>query len=307
MNEMNDRNQTLNGPLVTVVTPSFNQGRFIRETIESVLSQDYPNIEYLVIDGGSTDDTLAVLQSYGHRLFWVSEPDKGQAHAVNKGWRRAKGDILAWLNSDDLYEPGAVRTAVDHLVHNPHVGMVYGEGYFVDESGQPINRYPTYPFNPDRFLERCGICQPTVFVRRAVIEEVGNVDESLNFCMDYELWIRISKRYSAGYVPQHLAKSRLHDECKTIKHRVKSHKEVLDMLHRHYGFVPPNLLGAYVREVVASSGSDSVRNSKVLSFLAMLVLGPREFLRYNYRLPLSEIGRWTQGLTKGLKKVWGEL
>ena len=143
MNEMDDLNRLSIGPLVTVVTPSFNQGRFIRETIESVLSQDYPNLEYMVIDGGSTDDTLSILKSYQDRFAWVSEPDRGQAHAINKGWRCAKGEILAWLNSDDIYQPGAIRTAVEYFIHNQQVGMVYGEAYHVDESGQPIDRYPT--------------------------------------------------------------------------------------------------------------------------------------------------------------------
>jgi len=306
MNEMDDLNRTSNGPLVTVVTPSFNQGRFIRDTIESVLSQDYPNLEYMVIDGGSTDDTLSVLKSYEDRFAWVSEPDRGQAHAINKGWRGAKGEILAWLNSDDIYQPGAVRIAVDHLMRNPHVGMVYGEGYLVDESGQPIDRYPTDPFDPDRFFERCGICQPTVFVRRAVIEDVGYVDETLDFCIDYDLWTRISKKHTVAYLPQYLAKSRLHEECKTIKYRVKAHKEVLDMLHRHYGFVPPSLLGAYAREVLISYGTPSAPLSKALFFLGMIALGSREFIRYNSCLPLSEMGRWKRGLAKGVKKMWAE-
>lgn len=294
-------------PLVSIVTPSYQQGQFIRETIESVLSQDYPRIEYLIMDGGSTDDTLSILKSYGDRLVWVSEPDRGQAQAINKGWRCAKGEILAWLNSDDIYQPGAVRTAVDHLMRNPRIGMVYGEGFLIDESGRHIDRYPTDPFDPDRFFERCGICQPTVFVRRAVIEDVGYVDETLNFCIDYDLWTRISKKHTVAYLPQYLAKSRLHEDCKTIKYRVKAHQEVLDMLHRHYGCVPPNLLGAYVREVLASCGSDVVKKNKALSFLAMLALGGREFIRYNSRLPLSEFGRWKRGLTKGVRKLWADL
>lgn len=307
MNEMDDLNPPSNGPLVTVVTPSFNQGRFIRDTIESVLSQDYPNLEYMVIDGGSTDDTLSILKSYGDRFAWVSEQDRGQAHAINKGWRCAKGEILAWLNSDDIYQPGAIRTAVEFLIHNQQAGMVYGEAYHVDESGQPIDRYPTDPFDPDRFLERCSICQPTVFVRRAVIEDVGYLDESLNFCLDYELWIRIAKKYTLAYVPQYLAKSRLHEECKTIKFRLRTHKEVLDMLHRHYGFVPPSLLGAYIREVLTSYGTPSTPLNKVLFLLCVVAIGTREFIRYNSRLPLSEMGRWKRGLAKGVKKVWAEL
>jgi glycosyltransferase involved in cell wall biosynthesis len=305
-NEMDDLIQTSNEPFVTVVTPSFNQGRFIRDTIESVLSQDYPNLEYMVIDGGSTDDTLSILQSYGHRFAWVSEPDGGQAHAINKGWRCAKGEILAWLNSDDIYQQGAIRTAVEFLMHNQQVGMVYGEAHHVDESGQSIDRYPTEPFDPDRFFERCSICQPTVFVRRAVIEDVGYLNESLNFCLDYELWVRIAKKYTPAYVPQYLAKSRLHQECKTIKYRVKVHKEALDMLHHHYGYVPPLLLGAYVREVITSHAAASTPLNKVSFLFNMVAMGTREFIRYNSRLPLSEMGRWQRGLAKGVKKVWEE-
>ena len=298
---MDNLSRPSNAPRVTVVTPSFNQGRFIRDTIESVLSQDYPNLEYMVIDGGSTDSTLSILKNYEDRLTWVSEPDHGQAHAINKGWRRAKGDILAWLNSDDIYQPGAIRTAVEFLIHNQQVGMVYGEAYHVDEWGKQIERYPTDHFDPDQLFEQCNICQPTVFIRRAVIEDVGYLDESLNFCLDFELWIRIAKKYALGYLPQHIANSRLHEECKTIKFRVRAHKEVLDMQHRHYGFVSPFLLGSYTRDVLSSYGTP---RNKALFFLGMVALGTREFIRYNSRIPLSEMGRWTRGLAKGVKRMW---
>jgi len=187
-------------PLVSIVTPSYNQGRFIRETIESVLSQDYPHTEYMVIDGGSTDTTVAVLRGYGQRFFWTSEPDRGQAHAVNKGWMMARGEVWGWLNSDDLYLPGAVGNAVDYLVSHPDVGMVYGEAYHVSEEGIIIERYPTEPFDASRLGDTCYICQPTVFIRRTVVEDVGFLDESLNYCIDYDLWIRIAKRYRIGYV-----------------------------------------------------------------------------------------------------------
>ena len=110
-------------PTVSIVTPSFNQGRFIRETIESVLSQDYPAIEYMVIDGGSTDETVSILKSYGNRIFWISEPDSGQSDAINKGWKRATGEILTWLNSDDVYLPGAIAKAADYLQRHPNVGF----------------------------------------------------------------------------------------------------------------------------------------------------------------------------------------
>ena len=116
-------------PTVSIVTPSFNQGRFIRETIESVLSQDYPAIEYMVIDGGSTDETVSILKSYGNRIFWISEPDSGQSDAINKGWKRATGEILTWLNSDDVYLPGAIAKAADYLQRHPNVGVVYGDAF----------------------------------------------------------------------------------------------------------------------------------------------------------------------------------
>src|ERR1022692_175599 len=129
-------------PLVTIVTPSYNQGCFIRATIESVLSQDYPHIEYIVMDGGSTDETASVVKDYAGRLTFISEKDLGQSHAINKGFRMANGSILGWLNSDDVYLPGAIRAAVDGFVRNPAAGAVYGEGYLLDRDGNVSSRFP---------------------------------------------------------------------------------------------------------------------------------------------------------------------
>jgi glycosyltransferase involved in cell wall biosynthesis len=203
-------------PLVTVVTPSFNQGRFIRETIESVLAQNYPSIEYLVIDGGSTDETLGILKKYPGRFYWVSEKDKGQANAINKGWSRARGEILAWLNSDDVYLPGAISKAVAFLQDHPEVGTGYGEGYHIDEEDQVIERYPTEPFDRERLKETCFICQPTVFIRRKVLEEVGFLDESLRYCMDYDLWFRMARKFKFGYLPEYLACTRFYKGTNTL-------------------------------------------------------------------------------------------
>ncbi len=135
-------------PLVSIITPSFNQGHFIEETIQSVLDQDYPNIEYLVIDGGSTDNTVEILRKYEGRLKWISEPDGGQSHAINKGFRMARGEIVAWLNSDDTLLPGAITKAAGHLAANRETMMVYGEGYLMDHHSQITGRFPaTEPFN----------------------------------------------------------------------------------------------------------------------------------------------------------------
>lgn len=294
-------------PLVTIVTPSFNQGQFIRDTIESVLSQDYPAIEYIVMDGGSTDDTVSILESYGDRLRWVSEPDRGQAHAVNKGWRRANGEILAWINSDDIWLPGAVATAVDYLVAHPEVGMVYGEADLVDQGGRVIRRYPTYPFEQHRPMERCGICQPTVFIRQGVVAPIGYLNEALHYCMDYEMWIRIARHSSIGYVPNCLAHSRWHDECKTIKHRMAAQRETMEMVYTQYKFVPPGLLGFYAREFVNSTVNHSIPLRRLVIILRMVPVALREFWRYNRRLPWSEFRHWATGLLKGVKKVWTEL
>ena len=128
------------GPLVSIVTPSYNHGRYIEETIQSVLNQDYPNLEYLVIDGGSSDNTVEILKKYEGRLTWISEKDRGQADAINKGFRMANGEILAWLNSDDTYLPGAVQHSVRYLEAHSEVAMLYGEGYHIDAEGEFIER-----------------------------------------------------------------------------------------------------------------------------------------------------------------------
>jgi glycosyltransferase involved in cell wall biosynthesis len=245
MNEMDDLNRPSNGPLVTVVTPSFNQGGFIRETIESVLSQNYASIEYLIIDGASTDNTLGVLKTYADRLFWLSEPDQGQADAVNKGFRRAKGEIFGWLNSDDTYQPGAIRKVVEFFQTNPDISMVYGEGYNVDAQGKFIERHPTEEFDYQRLAETCFISQPTVFLRRHVFEEVGPLDTSLHYCLDYEYWMRVGKRFRIGYMPEVIATTRFHGAAKTVAKRKEAQQEVISIVQRHYSLVPLRTIYVY--------------------------------------------------------------
>lgn len=225
-------------PLITVVTPSYNQGRFIEETIQSVLGQGYPRLEYLVMDGGSKDDTVDVLKKYGDRLRWVSEKDGGQADAVNKGFAAARGEILGWLNSDDTYAPGALRAAADFFAANPDVGMVYGDGDHVDEGGRFLERYPARPYDWKALGDRCYICQPAAFIRAEVFRQVGPLDGSLHFTMDYDYWIRVGKRFKVAYRPGVLARSRLHGDTKTVARRADAHDEALATLRRHYGRAP---------------------------------------------------------------------
>ena len=233
------------GPLVSIVTPSYNQGRYIEETIQSILNQDYPNLEYIVVDGGSSDNTIEILKKYQEHLTWISEKDRGQADAINKGFGMAKGEIVAWLNSDDTYLPKAVHQSVCYLEAHPEVGMLYGEGYHIDEDGEFIERYYTEPFDYQRLSEVCFICQPTVFLRTEVIRTVGPLYITLDYCLDYEYWMRIAKRFRIGYLGKYLANTRLHLDTKTLSKRVEVHQETLQVVKRHYGQVPIRWINAY--------------------------------------------------------------
>lgn len=279
-------------PLVTIVTPSFNQARFIWETIESVLAQDYPRIDYLVLDGGSTDGTLDILRSYGDRLTWVSEPDRGQSHAINKGWRRARGDVVAYLNSDDFYLPGAVSRAVRALLERPERVAVYGEAWHCDEQGENRERYPTEPFDLERLKATCFICQPATFLVREAVEGAGWLDESLRYCMDYDLWLRLASRGPFGHVPDYLAVSRLHGDTKTLGQRVAVHQEIMDMLHGRFGYVDPAWVYAYAHAVLEQTNRRSTALEEARFILGLIRLGGRLFLRYNGSVPRAELARW---------------
>jgi glycosyltransferase involved in cell wall biosynthesis len=287
-------------PLVSIVTPSYNQGPYIRAAIESVLSQDYPNIEYAVIDGGSSDETVDILKGYGGRLRWVSERDRGQADAVNKGIRGTSGAIIGWLNSDDVYLPGAVTSAVEFLERNPSVAAVYGEGYHITKDGSVIERYPTEPFDRERLKETCYICQPAVFMRRQAVMAVGLLDEGLGYCMDYDLWIRLARGGDLGYIPSYLACTRLYAETKTLGKRVEAHSEILDVVKRHYGVVAPSWIYAYAHAALERRMGVG-RPARGLVFTGRLIgLSAVKFIEYNRRLPLGELRRCLGWLKRGV-------
>jgi len=224
-------------PLVSVVTPSYNQGRFIRATIESVLSQNYPHVEYIIMDGGSTDETASVVKDYASRLKFISEKDRGQSHAINKGFQMARGTILSWLNSDDLYLPGCIHTAVDGFRRNPAAGALYGEGYLIDSSGNRTGRFPwTEPFNLWRLAYLSDyVLQQTVYFRRDVLDEVGPLDEDLHYTMDWDILIRIGMRYGLAYIPEYMGCLREHLEAKSSAGGTQRTREIREMLRRHTG------------------------------------------------------------------------
>ncbi len=188
-------------PLVSIITPSYNQAAFLEHTILSVLKQEYEPIEYLIVDGDSKDGSQEIINCYNDRLkWWVSEPDAGQADAINKGLKRAKGEIVAWLNSDDLYLPCAISRAVAALQENPDLGMVYGDALSIDYHGTPINKLTFGDWSLSELIRFRIICQPTVFMRRSVLEKAGYLDPSYHFMLDHQLWIRIARLAPIAYL-----------------------------------------------------------------------------------------------------------
>jgi glycosyltransferase involved in cell wall biosynthesis len=222
-------------PLVSIVTPSFNQGAFIEATIESVLAQGYPRIEYLVVDGGSTDGTLDMLRRYKERVRWISEPDAGQADAINKGFRLTRGQILAWLNADDLYIPQAVSRAVEEFQAHPEAALVYGRAEFIDRAGHVIGPCTQVePFDLQRLIHQLDfIVQPATFFRRESFMEAGELDSTLRYCLDYDLWIRLALRSPVRYLPEVLARARIYPETKTASGGMDRLDEIEHMIRRY--------------------------------------------------------------------------
>lgn len=266
-----DRIEIAERPLVSIVTPTYNMAGFLRHTIDSVLGQDYPHIEYLVMDAASSDDTVQLLRQYEGRLSFVSERDKGQADAVNKGFHRTRGAIFAFLNADDTYLPGAVGTAVRRMTESPSVGVLYGEAYYIDEAGNQLERYPTMAFDANLLKRNCFICQPSTFMRREVYGAVDGMDISLHWALDYDLWIRISKIAPMLKVDEYLATSRLHRNNKTLGQRGKIYKQIMQVARTHYGYVPLDwILGyaSYLVEPQQGAEFESSRPSRVKSAVA---------------------------------------
>lgn len=226
-----------NLPKVSIITPSYNQGRYLEATIRSVLCQNYPNLEYIIVDGGSTDESLDIIRKYEDKLaWWVSEKDKGHADALNKGFDRASGDILAWLNSDDIYHPGAIREAVDILTADPRLGMVYGDANLIDETGKVVGKFASKQTSYRAMLRgSVHIPQATTFFRADLYRQVGPLDLSYFFAFDYDLWVKLSKVSNVLYVPRTWADFRLHDLGKSVKNDDRCYPDMLRIYRREMG------------------------------------------------------------------------
>lgn len=223
-------------PLVSIVTPSFNQGHFLEETILSVLDQDYPNIEYIIIDGGSTDGSVDIIRKYENRInYWVSEPDKGQADAVNKGWQMSSGEILGWINSDDVYAPGAIGLAVSTLLATPAIGFVYGDAKVINSDGLIIGTRKSFPFDFKKLVTfDLVLNQPTVFLRRSLVETVGLLDTSLQMSMDTDYWFRLGHVALGMNIPYTMAYMRSHVKAKTIDRYAEFFPDSLAILDKTF-------------------------------------------------------------------------
>jgi FkbM family methyltransferase len=234
-----ERERLISGrPRISIITPSFNQGPFLEQTMRSVLDQTYPDLEYIVVDGGSTDNSVDIIRRYSDRLaYWISEPDRGQTDALNKGFSRATGDIVAWINSDDFYYPGAFAAAVERFSADPELGLLYGRGNRVAESGEVICEFEaTRPFNLEALVYGVDyILQPTTFMRRQALHEVGPFDPRLHYAFDWELWMRLGERFQAGLLDRIIAAGREYPAAKTFTGGFPRAEEIRQIVRRHTG------------------------------------------------------------------------
>ncbi|MGE4342922.1 MAG: glycosyltransferase family 2 protein [Geoalkalibacter sp.] len=260
-------------PRVSLVTPSYNAAAYLRAAIESVLGQDYPNIEYLVMDGGSTDGTVELLKHFDTKLRWVSEKDDGQSDAIARGFEQTNGTILGWLNADDVLKPGAVRAAVDAFRANRQAALVYGNADFIDAEGRTLGPC-TVVESYSRFrLLHYGdyIIQPAAFFSRQAYNDVGGLDKSLHWAMDWDLWIRLSQRNEVVYIDKDLASYRWLGSNKTAEGGLDRLNEV-ESVARRYGCKG---LPAYFRlekaRLLASQSRQDLQQEKYLLTLDKLV------------------------------------
>lgn len=294
----------------SVVTPSYNQGCFIQKTIRSVLGQAGEfSIEFMVVDGGSSDDTIKILKKYENlidtkqtslvcrqiQFSWVSESDDGQADAVNKGIKNTHGDIIAWINSDDIYYPGAFDAVSSYFRERQDADVVYGRAFHIGRRGRIIEPYPVESWNYERLKEVCFLCQPAVFFRRRIIDDYGLLDASLHYSMDYELWLRVGRATPFHFIDFVLAGSRMYKENKTISKKVEAHYEINEMLSGAVGLPHRNWIYAFAHHETSSVMHTFERSTQIVEHFWETVceafikwwgwIPPEEiaFLNYSYK------------------------
>ena len=250
-------------PLVTIVTPSYNQAAYIEETIQSVLNQDYKNIQFIIVDGASTDGSVDLIKKYQNKIsIWISESDRGQTDAINKGFSLARGEIIGWLNSDDTLLQYAVSEAVQFLVDNPTVGLVYGDANYIDGDSEVIGKFPAAQTSLKKLLRGyVHIPQQASFFRKSLWDRVGPLDPSFYFAMDYDLWVRLASVSEIKYLPRLWANFRLHADAKTISADDRCWPEMLRVHYRDGGsWFSQIVIKYYLRKIAAPFISYRRRN-----------------------------------------------
>ncbi len=285
---------------IAVITPSLAQGRFIERTLESVRGQGIAGLDHVVVDGGSTDETVAILGRHQDHLRFVSEPDRGQADAVNKGLAMTAAPVIGWLNSDDIYYPGALAAVLEAFERHPGIDVMYGNADHIDGQGRVLEPYYTEAWDLGRLAEVCFLCQPAVFFRRRVVDRFGALDAGLQYCMDYEYWLRLGHGGARFlHLPQTLAGSRLYPETKTLGARVKVHTEINTMLKRRLGRVPDRWLSNYAHVRLTERGLSPDHQPRFLYGLIAGTLGAS--LRWNHGISgslLRRLAGWLRGAVR---------
>jgi len=234
-------------PTISIVVPSCQQGPYIKHCIDSILSQEGVQLEVIVFDSVSTDETVDALIGFGNRVKIVIEKDLGQGHAVNKGLKECRGSIVGFLNSDDILLPGALRAVVDYWKKNPSVDLLYGNAHYIDEKGDPMGDYRTKDWDWEAFQGECFICQPATFWSRRVMEKIGFLDQSLHCSIDYDYWFRIVQAGGVvGQVDEYLACSRDYPETKTRSLRGRVFMENFQISLRRLGYIHASWISQYL-------------------------------------------------------------
>lgn len=241
-------------PRISIITPSYQQGSFIEETLLSVKGQDYRNVEHIVIDNLSTDNTQEILKKYEslYTLKWISEKDSGQSEAINKGFIRATGDIFGWINSDDVYMPGAFSKVAECFAKNPEINWIYGDAYWIDWEGNVNGIYKSMDFDLSSLAyQGMYIPQPTIFVKRELLDSVGYIDENIHTAMDYDYCLRLGTTGRAKYIPEIIAARRLHSNSKSMKARASFYYDALTCLDKFFSNkdLPADILSIRKRAV----------------------------------------------------------
>jgi len=268
---------------ISIITPSYNQGQYIEQTIISVLEQNYPNLEYIIIDGGSSDNSVEIIKKYEKQLkYWISEKDNGQSHAINKGFKKATGDIIAWLNSDDIYLPDTLNIVNNIFNKNPDIDIIYGDVINFTEKKEEY--YKVSEFKINDFLSRISIHQPAVFWRKKLLNNEGFLDESLYYTMDYDLWMRLFINYKSLKVNLPLAKFRMHNDSKTTSNPPELYLEYRKVISRFFfSFNEQSII-----DKLKKFGIYNNVENKRYYFKSNFLFNPDFILIYLYQVALQE-------------------